>query len=104
MAEPTARSPERAEYREQRLRGCVAISGIAGIGPAEDNRLLLYMRDRRILSAELERSCNAREFYMGAYVERNADGQLCTRRDRLQSRTGSSCQVARLNRLIAVAD
>ena len=54
-----------------------------------------------VLSAALERSCHAEEFYQGAYVERSEDGQLCARRERLQSRTGSSCQVAKLSRLVA---
>ena len=62
------------------------------------------MRDRRILSVALERACNARNFYSGFYVERNEDGQLCARRDVLQSRAGASCRVTQLNRLVAVHD
>ena len=62
------------------------------------------MRDRRVLSASLERACNAAEFYSGFYVERQPDGALCSRRDWLQSRAGASCQVTQLNRLVAVRD
>ena len=92
-------------YREERLRGCVAISGIVGVQPApEQNRLLLFMRDRRILSAALERACSAREYYAGFYVERSEDGQICANRDLLQSRAGASCRVAELNRLVAIRD
>ena len=93
-------------YEQERLRGgCVAISGIAAVQPwAEQNRLLLFMRDRRVLSASLERACNARDYYSGFYVERNEDGQLCARRDLLQSRAGASCKVAQLHRLVAVRD
>ena len=70
----------------------------------EQNRILLFMRDRRVLSAALERACSARDYYSGFYVERNEDGQLCARRDTLQSRAGASCKVAQLNRLVAVRD
>jgi len=92
-------------YQEEKLDGCVAIANIAGVEPAPaQNRLLLFMRDRRILSAALERACNPRDFYSGFYVERSEDGQLCAKRELLQSRTGASCKVAQLNRLVAVRD
>ena len=87
------------------MKDLIAIANIAGVEPApEQNRLLLFMRDRRILSAALERACNARDYYSGFYIERSEDGQLCARRDLLQSRAGASCKVAQLNRLIAVRD
>lgn len=92
-------------YREEKVNDCVAISSIAGVQPApQENRLLLFMRDRRVLSAALERACSARDYYSGFYVERSEDGQICANRDLLQSRAGASCKVARLNRLIAVRD
>ena len=89
-------------FEEVRLGECIPINMIAAVAPQED-RLLLFMRDRRILSAALERSCNPEDFYSGFYVERQ-DGQLCERRDRLQSRAGASCRVTRLNRLVAARD
>lgn len=105
MSDLRRQAQSSAQYREERLKGCVPISGIAGMDPApEENRLLLFMRDRRILSVALERACNARNFYSGFYVERNEDGQLCARRDVLQSRAGASCRVTQLNRLVAVRD
>ena len=91
--------PVPLRYKEKHLKGCVPIDAIAAIKPAPDNRLMLFMRDRRVLSAELDRACHAEEFYSGAYVERQDDGQLCPRRERLQSRTGANCEVAKLNRL-----
>ena len=66
----------------------------------EDNRLILFMRDRRIVSAELERACHARDFYAGFYVARNTDGMICTGRDKLQSRAGMNCAVSRLRQLV----
>jgi hypothetical protein len=103
LADLQRQSPEPTAYRQEKFDGCIAVSSIAGMQPAPaQNRILLFMRDRRILSAALERACNARDYYSGFYVERNEDGQLCARRDTLQSRAGASCKVAQLNRLVAV--
>jgi hypothetical protein len=92
----------RSTFQEEELDGCIPVTAIAAVQPAEQNRLLLFMRDRRILTAELERACNAEDFYSGFYIERQKDGQLCSNRDRLQSRSGASCRVAQINRLVAV--
>ena len=94
-------APPPGRFKEKKLKGCVPIAGIAALLPYNGNRLLLYMRDRHMVSAALEKSCHVEEFYSGAYIARSEDGQLCARRERLQSRTGASCEVARLNRLEA---
>ncbi|HEY6817679.1 MAG TPA: hypothetical protein VI168_19250 [Croceibacterium sp.] len=105
MADLRRQGTSPTSYQEEKLSGCIAIASIAGVQPApQQNRLLLFMRDRRILSAALEQACSARDYYSGFYVERNEDGQLCARRDLLQSRAGASCKVAQLNRLVAVRD
>jgi hypothetical protein len=99
------RRPIRTTFAEEDHGECVPIASIAGVQPSEDDdRLLLFLRDRRVLSAELERSCSAQAFYSGFYVERSEDGQLCVERDRLQSRSGASCQLEELHRLVAVRD
>lgn len=98
------RRPIRETYQEERVKGCVPISTIVGVEPGPSNRLLLFMSDRRVLTVELDRTCNARDFYSGFYIERNDDGRLCGGRDELQSRAGSSCAVEQLNRLVAVRD
>lgn len=95
---------EADDYREERTADCVPIGSIAAVYPSRENRLLLLMRDRRVLSAALERACNAEDFYSGFYIERSEDGQLCSRRDRLQSRAGASCRVSHLSRLVAERD
>lgn len=92
----------RETFQEEPMRGCVPISTIVGVQPGPDNRLLLFMSDRRVLTVELARTCNARDFYSGFYIERNDDGRLCGGRDELQSRAGASCGVEGLNRLMAV--
>jgi hypothetical protein len=95
---------EASDFREVKTDDCVPIGSIAAVYPSEQNRLLLFMRDRRVLSASLERACNAQDFYSGFYVERSDDGQLCSRRDRLQSRAGANCRMTQINRLVAERD
>lgn len=91
-------------FQEVRQDSCVSIQGIAGVAPVQPNRLLLFMRDHRVLSAALDRACDAQAFYAGFYVERSSDGMLCSERDLLKSRTGTSCEVAQFNRLVAIRD
>lgn len=96
---------EMATRLEERPMGnCVAVQRIAGVGTTNDNRLVLFMSDRRIVSARLEKSCKPEDFYSGFYVERNEDGMLCVKRDELQSRAGAKCGVDAFRQLVAVRD
>jgi hypothetical protein len=85
---------------ERDIGRCLPASGIAGVQAGNGNRLLLFMRDRRVVSATLERACNARDFYSGFYVARSADGQICARRDSLLSRSGTNCKLSRIRQLV----
>ena len=96
--------PMRTSFAEVEHEECVPIQQIAGVQPTQDNRLMLFMRDRKVLTAELARGCSAQAFYSGFYVENSSDGKLCVSRDRLQSRTGDMCAVEGFNRLVAVRD
>lgn len=91
-------------FQERPMKRCVALGNIVGVQSGPQNRLILFMRDRRIVSAALERACSARDFYSGFYVERTSDGMLCSGRDTLQSRTGAACNVSQLAQLVAVKD
>jgi hypothetical protein len=93
------RAPER-RASERDMGRCLPISGIAGVQVGGDDRLLLFMRDRRIVSAALERACRARDFYSGFYVERNADGMMCVNRDTLRSRSGATCRLSRIRQMV----
>ncbi len=92
------------EYRERKMEDCLAVSGIVGVQTGSGNRLILYLNDRRTVSAMLEKSCRARDFYSGFYLERNEDGKLCVGRDKLQSRAGAKCEIDRLRQLVAVEE
>jgi hypothetical protein len=92
----------RPRFEERGKEKCVALAGIAGVQTGSGNRLVLYLRDRRMISVNLEKSCRARDFYSGFYVEKNKDGRLCVDRDKLQSRTGARCQVDTMRELVEV--
>ncbi|MGB3796977.1 MAG: hypothetical protein WA957_11810 [Alteraurantiacibacter sp.] len=97
------RRPMRRNFEEVDHEECVDVSEIVGVQPSSDNRLLFFTQDREILAARLARSCVARAFYAGFYVDRSEDGRLCVARDLLQSRAGASCEVSHFSRLVAVS-
>ncbi|MEE3218241.1 MAG: hypothetical protein VX247_08095 [Pseudomonadota bacterium] len=101
----TAELPRQAPVRmAERPHGdCVSAAEIVGVAD-RGSRLVMYMRNRQIISAELEKACSPRDFYLGFYVERNDDGKLCVGRDRLMSRAGAKCRVSDFHRLVAVTD
>ena len=84
---------------DRRIGKCVAVGNIAAVQSAHGNRLLLFLRDQRIVSASLEKACRSSEFYSGFYMQNSGDGQLCVDRDVLQSRSGASCKVKRWREL-----
>ena len=98
---PDVPSVNLRDYAERDAGKCIPLSSIRGVQSISDNRLLLYLRDRRVLSLRLRKSCRAQDFYSGFYVEPQADGMLCVKRDTLRSRTGASCELREINRLVA---
>jgi hypothetical protein len=101
----TADLPQRAlgpRFEERGKEKCVGLQGIAGVQTGSGNRLVLFLRDRKMISVNLEKACRARDFYAGFYVEKNKDGRLCVSRDKLQSRTGARCQIETMRQLVEV--
>ncbi len=93
-----------AGMSERKMGRCLPMSGIVGMQYGGDRKLILFLRDHRIVSATLEKACRARDFYSGFYVARNGDGMLCRDRDELQSRAGASCQIDGFRQLVATDD
>ncbi|MDE8651592.1 hypothetical protein [Novosphingobium album (ex Liu et al. 2023)] len=91
-------------FSERKIGKCLPAAGITGVQPNGGNRLLLFMRDQRIVSAELERACKSRDFYSGFLLARTGDGQLCVNRDTLLSRNGANCKLSRIRQLVEVGD
>lgn len=91
-------------FVEKKMGKCVQISGIAGVQASGPTNLILFMRDQRMVSAALDRSCRARDFYSGFYLERSSDGKLCVDRDTLLSRSGANCKLTRIRQLVLKDD
>jgi len=91
-------------YEERKMDKCVPVERIAGVQTGSGNRLLLFLTDKRMVTVNLEKSCHARDFYSGFYVERSEDGKFCVDRDKIKSRTGVMCEVERMRQLVAVAE
>lgn len=89
-------------FAERKIGKCLSIQSIAGVQPVDNGRLLLIMRDRRLVTASLRKGCQGRDFYSGFRVEKNSDGQICSGRDLLVSRGGTSCQVTGFYELVQV--
>ena len=100
MFEQDAKSGREPAFVERKIGKCLPINLIVGVQPVADDRLLLILRDERMVTAKLEKGCQAREFYSGFIVKRNADGEICVKRDALLSRSGASCQVVALRQLV----
>ncbi|WP_225009375.1 hypothetical protein [Novosphingobium percolationis] len=87
-------------FRERKMANCLPVLGIAGVQPTADSRLMLFMRDRRIVGANLDKQCSPQDFYMGFYIRQTQDGMLCAGRDSIHSRSGSTCGLSRLRELV----
>lgn len=95
----TPRTPPK--WKARKIGNCIPMNGIAGVQiSTTENRLMLYMRDSRIIRADLEKACRARDFYSGFYLEQSKDGQLCVDRDVLLTRSGSRCELDRIRQLV----
>lgn len=95
---PMRAAPPR--FNERKMARCVPVGGIAGVQIQSDERLLLHMRDRRLVGASLDKACSARDFYSGFYIEQTGDGQLCAGRDMIHSRAGATCSISRLREMV----
>jgi hypothetical protein len=94
--------PRPPKMSERKMGECVSMSAIAGGRPDAGSRLLLFLRDKRMVAANLEKACSARDFYSGFYVDKpHADGKLCVDRDRILARNGARCEIASFRLLVA---
>lgn len=101
LSAPQAGAPR---FSERKIGKCLPIAAIAGVEPNGHNKLILFMRDRRMIDVELDRSCHSRAFYSGFYLSRSDDGMVCVDRDTLHSRSGSACKLTRMRQLVAQGD
>lgn len=98
---PDARRIALDDLEERNAGKCIALRSIKAVQPSRSNRLLLFTRDRSLMSLRLKKNCFAQDFYSGFYVEPRSDGMLCVDREVLRSRTGANCELTEINRLVA---
>ena len=97
----TPTRPVAPRMLERKMGDCVPMSAIAGGRPDGNSRLLLFLRDRRLVAANLERACSARDFYRGFYIDKpNSDGRICADRDRILARSGARCEISSFRLLV----
>lgn len=92
--------PPQVPLRARRIAPCLPVVAIAAARPLSDRSLLLMLHDRRLVAADLSRTCTARDFILGFYVPSTPDGQLCVKRDVIHSRYGPSCTITRVRELV----
>jgi len=97
---PPAPEPLPMRLHARRMPPCVPVGAIAGVRPLAGDRLLLILRDHRLVGADLSRTCAARDFYMGFYITPTADGLLCADRDTIHSRSGTTCTITQVHEMV----
>jgi len=92
--------PRPRSFRQRKIGKCLPMRSIGAVQVLDDDSLVFYLRDRRLVRAALERSCRARDFYQGFYMEQSEDGLVCIARDVLQARSGSRCAIDEVRELV----
>lgn len=91
-------------YVQKKMGKCVPMTAILGVQPANGNRLIMMLKDRRTVSATLSKSCQAQAYYSGFLVAKNADGMICQGRDQLLARNGMNCTVTGFRQIVELGD
>lgn len=87
-------------YEQRDIGKCVAARKLVAVQTVSSRDLVLYLSDNRMIRAQLRKSCNARDFYLGFYMETNKDGELCAGRDTLRARNGATCKIGAIRQLV----
>lgn len=90
------------EWKEKKAPKCVAMRNIVGMQAARRDSIDLITRQKQRLRAQLNRGCQALDFYAGFYMKDNEDGQLCEGRDEIHARTGARCEVEKFRLMVPV--
>ena len=89
---------------ERKMGKCVPLNSVLGVQSGGGNKLLLFMRGQRMVSATLEKACQGRDYYSGFLVAQHGDGMLCVNRDELLARSGANCKVQGFREIMLVDD
>lgn len=89
---------------ERKMGKCVPLNSVLGVQSGGGNKLVLFLRGQRLVSATLEKACQGRDYYSGFLVSQHSDGQLCVDRDELLARSGAKCKVQGYREIMLVED
>lgn len=89
---------------ERKMGKCVPLNSVLGVQSGGGNKLVLFLRGQRLVSATLEKACQGRDYYSGFLVSQHSDGQLCADRDELLARSGAKCKVQGYREIMLVED
>lgn len=89
---------------ERKMGKCVPLNALLGVQSGGGNKLVLFMRGQRLVSATLEKACQGRDYYSGFLVSQHSDGQLCVNRDELLARSGMKCKVQGYREMMLTED
>lgn len=78
---------------------CIAIEDVRGGAITSANGVDLMLDNHKRLRALLGRQCRPEDLYSGFYIQPDEDGELCAGRDRVQARSGASCEIMAIKRL-----
>ena len=95
---PYARGPM-IEWHERKGPKCIPAEAIRGATLAGNEHVDFQLIDRSRIRARFDEDCPALDFYGGFYLKPE-DEMLCSRRDSVHSRMGSSCRIERFRRLV----
>lgn len=104
MAGNEARDMGEPRTIERKMGKCVPLTSVLGVQSGGGNKLVLFLRGQRLVSATLEKACKGRDYYSGFLVSQHSDGQLCVDRDELLARSGAKCKVQGYREIMLVED
>ncbi|MEL7729256.1 hypothetical protein AAG612_06950 [Citromicrobium bathyomarinum] len=87
-------------YDQRKIGNCLPARSIVAVQTVSSRDLVLHLSDKRMIRAQLRKSCNARDFYLGFYLEPTEDGELCVGRDTLKARNGATCKIGGIRELV----
>lgn len=101
-AVPLPPQPPRMFYREKKADDCIKSDKVVGFSVNSSDSVDFILENGKKLRAKLGAACRVLGFYTGLYVKPHPDGKMCVGRDRLRSRSGTSCGIEEFRHLVPV--
>jgi hypothetical protein len=83
------------DWDERGAPKCLAISSLRTMLVTHKDSVDLMTSDGQFFRAKLEKGCASADFYAGLYLRPTRDGRLCEDRDRVLTRSGGECEIAK---------